>query len=295
MTRRLFALISALGLVGGWPAAAGASGPADLYYERSLMGAANARCRLFAPDIAAALNASARQARGAALRAGADPAALDTLQARADQRAAATPCRSPDLGVAAGRVKAAFAGYAHLNTMSFPGAYATWRADRGQAGAATAAWRLSEAARGPSGPLILGIAATADGMEALTAVAGWPGALAASSARLVVRDPAKAPRPYLDPRRKDLAGQTPPRSVTVAFLASARDFAAPELLPPGATAGAAFRFSTAAAAALQGLDPREAVVLELVYPTRNGERVEDVALEVGDFAAGVAFLSAGRS
>jgi hypothetical protein len=82
--------------------------------------------------------------------------------------------------------------------------------------------------------------------------------------------------------------------VTRAFLASARALAAPGLLPAGASTGAAFRFSAAAGAALQQLDPREAMVLELVYPTRDGERVEAIPVEVGDFAAGVAFLSARR-
>ena len=48
----------------------------------------------------------------------------------------------------------------------------------------------------------------------------------------------------------------------------------------------------AAARALEGLDPREAVTLELVYPTRDGERVESTLLEVGDFAAARAFLAA---
>ena len=41
-------------------------------------------------------------------------------------------------------------------------------------------------------------------------------------------------------------------------------------------------------------DPREAVTLELVFPTRTGERVETTLFEVGDFAAGRAFLAATR-
>jgi hypothetical protein len=82
--------------------------------------------------------------------------------------------------------------------------------------------------------------------------------------------------------------------MTRSFLASARVPAGPALLPVASGAGAVFRFSPAAVAAIESLDPREAVLLELVYPTRDGERVEQVALEVGDFAAGRAFLSAGR-
>src|SRR5690349_6714652 len=104
-----------------WPGVAAANGPADLFYERSLMSAAGARCKLFDPSISAALMASARQARGAALRAGVDPAELAVAEHRADDRAASVACGSPDLATAAKRVRAAFTGYAGMNTMSFPG------------------------------------------------------------------------------------------------------------------------------------------------------------------------------
>ena len=48
------------------PALAFAAGPADLYFERSVMAAADQRCRLFTPALGSALAASAAQARGAA-------------------------------------------------------------------------------------------------------------------------------------------------------------------------------------------------------------------------------------
>ncbi|HTK34881.1 MAG TPA: hypothetical protein VL358_06270 [Caulobacteraceae bacterium] len=291
---RRLAFVLGLGVLGAWPAVAGAGSAADLFYERSLIGAAGVRCKLFDSSVSAALTASGRQARGAALRAGADPDALDQLESRALDKAAHASCSSPDLAVVAKRVQAGFAGYARMNVMSFPGGLGTWRADRGATAGAGAAWRLAQTAKGRSGTAIFGVAATENGAETLTAVAGWPGALAASGARLVMRDPSKAPRAYLDPRHADLAAQLPPRAMTRAFLASARSLAAPGLLPPGSTTGAAFRFSAAAGAAMQRLDPREAVVLEVTYPTRDGERVEAIPVEVGDFSAGIAFLSAKR-
>ena len=51
------------------------AGPADTYYERAFVVAADARCNLFAPRIDAALGAATAQARGAALRSGAAEAA----------------------------------------------------------------------------------------------------------------------------------------------------------------------------------------------------------------------------
>jgi len=269
------------------PFAAEAAAPGQLFYERTLMAEAGERCGLFTPQVAAALAASAQQARGAALRAGADRTALAAVEDRARRRAAAASCGSPDLALGAERVRAAFAGYARMTTMSFPGDSGSWTADR-----ASPAWRLSQSATSASGPVVFGMAGQA-GNEALVAVAAWSGALAASGARVLVRDPAKASSPYLDARLGGLAGRIPPRSVSVAYLASARAPAGADLLPPGSASGAAFRFPPALARALEGLDPREALVLELVYPARNGERVERVALEVGDFAAGRAFLTAG--
>ena len=294
MTPRLLAPLLALSVIGAWPAAAGAASASDLFYERTVISAAGARCKLFDSGTAAALAASGRQAHGAALRAGADPDALDALESRALARAGDAVCGSADLDVVAKRVRTAFSDYARMNVMSFPGSVGTWRADRGKTVGAGATWRLSQTARTPSGQAMFGVAFTDDGMETLTAVAAWPGALGASGARLVMRDPARVARAYLDPRHNDLAAQIPPRPMTRAFLANARAPAAPGLLPGGANTGAAFRFATAAGAALQRLDPREAVMLELVYPTRDGERVEAVPIEVGDFAAGIAFLSAKR-
>ena len=290
MTRAATAAVLALtaALSAGAPASLAAAPPGQLFYERTLVAMAGVRCGLLSPAVASALAASAQQARGAALRGGAAPAALAQVEARARDRAAATACNSNDLAVGIERVKAGFAGYARLSTMTFPGDLASWKAERASPAKAPSAWRLSQVARTPSGPMTFGLT---DG-DVLTAVAAWPAALTASGARVVLRDQTKAPAAYIDPRRRDLAGRTAPRSVSTAFLASGRGPAGADLLPPGAAAGAAFRFPASAVRALERLDPREAVVVELVFPTRAGERVERVAMEVGDFAAGRAFLLA---
>jgi hypothetical protein len=274
------------------PSAADAAGAEALFYERALMSAAGARCGLFAPDIAAALSSATQQARGAALRAGVGRAALAATEKRAQAKAWATPCASPDLSTAAVRVRSAFAGYARIDRMDFPGDASGWKAARGVNGQTASAWRLAQTAAGP-GPMVFGVAADA-GEDRLTAVAAWPGALSASGARLVVRDITKSREPYLDSRRRGLAGRAPPRSASRVFLASGRSTAGANLLPEGAATGAVFRFPSAAVHALRGLDPREALIVEIVYPARNGERVERVAFEVGDFAAAVTFLEVGR-
>ena len=50
------------------------------------------------------------------------------------------------------------------------------------------------------------------------------------------------------------------------------------------------RTATQGAAALATLDPREAVAVEFLF---EGDRTRTAFVEVGDFAAGTAFLAAG--
>lgn len=274
--------------------ALGAVSPGQLYYERTLVGAAGARCKLFTPQVAASLAASTQQARGAALRGGADRVSLAAVEKRALVTAGTLPCNSPDLAVVADRVRQGFAGYAKLTTMTFPGELSSWTAERGTASRVGSAWRLFQAARTPMGEARLGLAQATDGGAALVAVAAWPGALAASGARIVVRDTVKFTAPYVGPGRKDLNARAAPRAASTAILAADRSAAPAALLPQGVAMGAAFRFPARAITAIEALDPREALVLELVYPARDGERVERVPMEVGDFAAGRAFLVTGK-
>ena len=114
-------------------------------------------------------------------------------------------------------------------------------------------------------------------------------------ARLVMRDASLTSGPYLDPRAADIAGRLPidarlpPRSASRVFTAEA-------MAPAGRPAGVrtcqarwAFRFPAAAAEALAGLDPREAVAVEFLFAGDDGEEVRTAYVEVGDFAAARAF------
>lgn len=260
--------------------------PADLFYERTVMSAAGDRCELFTPEVSAALAAAAAQARGAALRAGMAPKALLAAEHEARRRAAQTDCGSPQLARAAMRVREAFSGYQRVTRMTYPGDAAEWRADRGVGRAAR--WRLAQDAAFGADRMTFGLAGR-EGANALLAVADFADGAAPYSARLVLRDGARTLGPYLDTRgrRTPLSRKLPPRNATRMFLAEARDVAGPELTPNGANDGWAFRFPAAAAQALADLDPREAVAVEFLFPD---ERVRTAYVEVGDFAAGRAFL-----
>src|SRR5690606_32764281 len=191
----------------------------DLFYERSFMVAADARCGLFRDSAALALAAAAHQARGAALRQGIDAPDLARTAARARVRARATPCASPDLAVAAGRVRHAFDGWMRTRRMSFPGAKAEWAVDRTAysrpawrrrprrrpspgaraegAGDRTAssrpAGRLAQHGRSGGAPVAFGKAGGPEGAQFL-AVVSSPGRSRPYAARLVMRNPQASPR-----------------------------------------------------------------------------------------------------
>ncbi|HEY3814970.1 MAG TPA: hypothetical protein VGL66_17260 [Caulobacteraceae bacterium] len=271
------ALITALA-----PVAAQAASAMDLYYERELMTVADNRCRLFAPQIGAALEASANQARGAALRAGADGATVNGVTTRATQRADSVDCASPDLKIAAQRVRSAFDGWSKTPHMDFPGAAAAWRADRSAYSSIT--WRLVETANAGSDPVSFGVVGQ-NNQTGLIAVAAFNGERP-YAARLVFRDVSRTHTAWIGaPKNRPL----PPRWASKLVLAEAVDDAG-RLTPAGREHGMAFRFPAASIDALAGLDPRESFAVEFLF---SGDRVRTASFEVGDVAAGLSFLKLG--
>jgi hypothetical protein len=85
-----------------------------------------------------------------------------------------------------------------------------------------------------------------------------------------------------------------PENANLAFMAEARLAPDPLIAPKGKDA-IAYRFPASAAKAIAGLDPREAVSVEFLFQGPGGRTVVRRALiEVGDFAAGQAFLAAAQ-
>ena len=275
--------------------AAAAVPAAQLFYERSVMTAADAACKLFDAPLSAALAAAKAQARGAALRSGADPAALESLEARATAAAAADGCASPDIAAVAGRVRAAFDSYAKLQRLTYPGDLADWTAERAPADG-SAHWRVSQRVRFGWDVMVFGLAGKGAGRP-LMAVASFADGAEPFAARLVLRDAAVTLGPYLDLRQADIRGRMPlgarlpPRAAARIFAAEAMSPAGHDLRPADLDRAWAFRFPAAAADALGALDPREAVAVEYLFAGDGGEQVRTAYVEVGDFAAARAFQS----
>ena len=256
------------------------AGPADTYYERAFVVAADARCSLFAPEIDAALMAATAQARGAALRSGAAEADLNAVAVRAEARAGAVSCRDPQLATVRQRVDGAFSGWIRTPRMTFPGDDRAWVADR--TAWTRPGWRLRQASTVGASPVTFGYGQA--GASALTAVVSFVGQSRPNAARLVFRDEAKAPRAWLSG-----SGLAPPSS-RASVWATAVSAAEPALLAEGRRAGQAWRFPASAADRLARLDPRETFLVEFHF--RDGS-VAAARFEAGDFAAGRAFMAMG--
>lgn len=269
----------------------GRAQPANVLYERTVMVAADARCRLFAPEVGAALAAGAAQARGAAQRGGAKRDELKALEARARDKAANVDCASADIRTAATRVANAFSGLARLWRLSYPGDIAGWEADRMDS--ADARWRVSQQARMGADHVTFGLAGQGR-PGVLLAMARFEDGAKPYGARLVMRDADRSLGPYLDRwgggATKSLAldKRLPPAGAQRTFNAAQRSPAGTDLLPKKVKSGWAFRFPEAATRELALLDPRESVAVEFLFPD---DKVRRAYLEVGDFAAGRAFVT----
>ncbi|WP_339931341.1 hypothetical protein [uncultured Brevundimonas sp.] len=256
--------------------------PTAPYYERSFVLAADLRCDLFQPDVAAALSAATQQARSAALRAGTSEIDLRAAGDRALSRARSVSCADPQLATVRQRVEHAFAGWARLPRMEFPGVRASWIANR--VPATGPSWILTQASVTGASPVTVGYTAGEIG-DRLTAVVSFVGRPRPYAARIVMRDPKRSPRAWLGG-----VSDLPPTSVRRGFWAVSFGNADSALLVTGKSAGEAWRFPTEAAEALEKLDPREAFAIEFLF---RDDSVASAIFEAGDFAAGRAFLSLG--
>lgn len=258
-------------------AAADASLP---FYERSVVVEADARCRLFAPAVSTALKAARAQARGAALRAGRDGAALAEAAARARAQAASVACTDPSLGVIKQRVEHAFSGWTRLAAMRFPGATNAWSATRTLY--KSEGWRLVQETRVRDAIVTFGVAGGLTSPERLTAVVSFPGRSRPYAARIVMRDEARNAQAW--------PNALPPAAFQRAVWSGGYDQAPAGLLAEGRKAGEAWVFPAESLRALERLDPRERFAVEFVF---RDDTVASAEFEAGDLSAATAFLAMG--
>ena len=284
LSTRTARAIAAAVLMATTPAAAFADGTGT-YYDRTFVLAAHEKCSLFGAPVAGALSAAALQSRGAALRAGTPETTLRAAAGRAQTRARQVSCANPELAMVRDRVADAFAGWQRIPRMDFNGDRSKWTADRVRREAAT--WRLVQTSATGASPVRFGIDASAEGRETLSAVVSFVGRPRPYAARIVMRDPVLAARPWLT---ADGRAVLPPERVRQTVWSSGAAPAATTLLASGKTQGEVWTFPTAGGDRLSRLDPREPFLIEFLF--RDGS-VATTRFETGDFAAARAFVALG--
>lgn len=238
----------------------GAGLPDTALFERAFMLEADRRCTLFTPEVRAALRVAAAQARASALRSSRAP---DTVELRARAGAGAVPCASPDLRLAAARVRSAHEGWTKVQRFNFQGDTAGWRADRTPFPALR--WRLVQT----RGDIAFGLAGEAGQALRPYAVARFPKRERPALVRLTVG------------RQVFLAETNAPAPQALEIALTQGVLAAPAWV---------FRFPAAATAALDAAGPHDPVRLDFVTPGRAGDRAMALVIERGDYPAARAFI-----
>lgn len=250
------------------------------FVERRGLLEADSQCRLFTPDIRAALNVGLAQARGALLREGWTNARLGELESAAANAARSRSCNDQRTATAASDARRAFASWINASTMDFPGWDRTWRARRV---VDDSGWRLSQAIEAPVGAMF-GVRQRGDTQRLTLALPLAQRQAAPASAQMIMRDAARARvREVALPQRISLgleAGLPVPGAAVA--IHSTRT-----IERHNGRQVAIYSFPDTAFRDLVALDPRESVEIRL----ESGRSSQRLLIEVGDIAAARAFLT----
>lgn len=253
----------------------------EAYVERRGLIEADAQCRLFSPSIRDALQISTAQSRGALLREGWTNARLRELDSAVIAAARARACNDQRTREAAARASRSVAQWVNAGTMEFPGWQRSWVARRSAEG-----WRLRQSIDAPLAASF-GVFQRGEAQRLTLIVPAARGAVAPASARLVMRNPARARQEIALTQRVayGLEAGAPPAANALS-VPSTRTI---ERANAGGSQ-AAFTFPDATFRDLLMLDPRESVEIHV----QQGRVTHRLLVEVGDIAAARAFLTVSR-
>jgi hypothetical protein len=243
------------------------------YGERVAMRALDQRCNLFASGPRRALAGFTAQARGAALRAGANLTHLNLIAQQASAAVATKRCNDPSIQTETARVNAAHKGWRAQMTATYPGSVRTWQVDR----TGMDMWRAVQETNG-------GIRAGFVGQGGNLAFAVETPDVNAAGARLFLRDASRIGDPSPQARLSP-----PLRAGTLTHVAGTRRPADARTrigLPP--RAGTMLIFTQATTQAMLMADPRDSFEIEIT--SRTGQ-ITRIIVEVGDIVAAFAFAA----
>ena len=279
----LRALLAAAVLAQSAPAAyADAAAVRRTWLERVAITAADEACNLFSDGERLALLSGLYQAEGELLRANESRAEMARLATEVRAHAKSLGCVHPDVVSVAETVRSGYRAFVKTNYIEYPAAHSIWGASR----SVHDRWAVSQTDK--ASLITFGLRrAPAKPEEIRLAIAMPAKGAVPSSVQLIMRDPSKMPEPWFGafskPGPKLVA---PPRSISriewAGKVASAKDAVGEPIW--------VFTFNASAIPELEQLDPREAIMIELVPPSRIADQsVKRIVLEVGDLRAARAF------
>lgn len=252
---------------------------------------ADENCGLLNRDERAALTASAGQARGALARAGLEPG---ILEGRVRHAAKARACTDPLLETLAAEARAAYAGWAAMRAMDFPGPRRVWTARRVLEPDDLPRWALWQTL---DDGVRFGLGVTGGDSVAMLAVPASGGGADLEWARLEMRDPEKMAQPFdpalggllrLHESASEMSGYSTPARLSKLIWASGERPAVGEQAPMPGREYSIIYFPASAFAAMSRLDAPETVRVRV--RREHGETLHYI--EAGDIAAAMAFLNA---
>lgn len=254
------------------------------WLERVAISAADRACNLFSDGERLALLSGLYQAEGELLRANQSPAEMRRLADEVSTHAATLGCVHPDVVSVAETVRNGYRAFVKTTYLEYPATHAIWGASRSPHDR----WAVSQTDKASS--IVFGLRRAPNDADVLRLAIAMPAKGAVpSSVQLIMRDPARMPEPWFGAFSRPGPKLTPPpRSIShiewAGKVASAKDAVGDPIW--------VFTFNTSAIALIEQLDPREAIQIDLIPPSRISDQgVKHVVLEVGDIRAARAFAA----
>lgn len=254
------------------------------WLERVAISAADQECNLFSDGERLALLSGLYQAEGELLRANQTPAELRRLADEVSTHAVSLGCVHPDVVSVAETVRNGYRAFVKTTYIEYPATHAIWGASRSPHDR----WAVSQTDKASS--IVFGLRRAPNDPDVQRLAIGMPAkGVVPSSVQLIMRDPAKMPEPWFGAFSRPGPQLTPPpRSIShvewAGKVASAKDAVGEPIW--------VFTFNASAIALIEQLDPREAIEIDLIPPSRVADQgVKRIVLEVGDIRAARAFAA----
>lgn len=252
------------------------------WLERVAISAADKTCNLFSEGERFALASGIYQAEGELLRAGKSRAEMQRLSAQVTEHAQGLGCNNGEIVSVAATVRDSYRQFAKTNFLEYPAPRSTWGASRSEHDR----WSASQTDKATG--FIFGLRRVPGQPDQSRLAIAMPArGVTPASAQITFRDPEKMSEPWFG----SLSGKTD--KLAPAPRATSRIDWAGKVMSGKDEIGAPiwiFTFDASVIAALEQLDPREAIQVNLLpAPRAKDQNVKSVVFEIGDFRAARAF------